>query len=52
MNLKLEMLAKKLQMSTYSSVTPQHKLSWFKKWNELSVLRDTKKFPKQGFLDE
>jgi hypothetical protein len=52
MNLELEMLTKKLQMLAYSCVTLEHKLPWFKKWNELSVLREAKKFPKQGFPNE
>jgi hypothetical protein len=52
MNSELEMFTKKLQMLAFSCVTPRQKLSWFKKWNELNVLREAKKFPKQGFSDE
>jgi hypothetical protein len=43
------MFIKKLQMLAYSCVIPQQQLSWLKTWNELNVLREAKKFPKQGF---
>ncbi len=39
-------------MLAYSCVIPQHKLSWLKTWNEFNVFKETKKFPKQGFLDK
>ncbi len=52
MNLEPKMFMKKLQMLTYSCVTPQQKLSWLKTWNESNVLKEAKKFLEQGFLDQ
>lgn len=46
---ELEMLLKKLQMLAYSFVSLKHNFSWLKQWNESSVLRKAKNFPKQGF---
>jgi hypothetical protein len=34
-----------------SSVNKEQKVAWLRQWNEFGVLREAKKFPKQGFLD-
>jgi len=38
-------------MFKYSFVIKEHKVAWLKQWNEFGVMREAKKFPKQGFSD-
>jgi hypothetical protein len=43
------MFTEKLQMLVYSYVNKETKNSWLRQWNEFGVLKEAKKFPKQGF---
>lgn len=51
MNSDLEMLTEKLQMLALTTICNEQKVSWFIQWNESSVLKEVKKFLKQGFFN-
>jgi hypothetical protein len=38
-----------MKMLASSIVSNEQKVSWLMNWNEFSVLKEAKKFPKQGF---
>jgi hypothetical protein len=48
MNLK-KLFIEKLHMLTSAHVTNEQKVFWLKLWNQFSVLREVRKFPKHGF---
>ncbi len=49
MNFEPKILTNKLQMLASLTFFNEQKVLWVMEWNESSVLRETIKFPKQGF---